>query len=176
MRTFIAIKLPEEVSAKLKPVVSQLNTSSAKMTFVKDFHLTLKFLGEVDASRIEELKKTLAKVKFEAFEAEFTNLGFFPNENYVRIIYIGLKPEQQFCSLQKTIESALPKFKKDSRFEPHITLARVKFIKDKAEFKNAISKIKLPEFPKFKVDCFKLMKSTLMPEGPVYEELATVQP
>ena len=173
MRTFIAIELPEELSAKLKSIQEQLVTDSAKLTLTRAFHLTLKFLGEIDDSRADDLKNMLAKIKFKPFEARLTKLGFFPDENYIRVIHIGLEPEKQIKALQKNIESSLPKFKKDNRFHPHITLARVKFVKDKEQFKTTISKIKLPEFPEFKVENFKLIKSTLTPEGPVYEELAS---
>ncbi len=173
MRSFIAIELPEAFSAKLQSVQKQLMTDSAKLTLTKTFHLTLKFLGEIDDGRVDDLKSLLSKITFKPFDAKLTTIGFFPDENYIRVIHIGLEPEKQLKALQKTIEEALPNFKKDTSFHPHITLARVKFVKDKEQFKTTISKIKLPDFPEFKVENFKLIKSTLTSEGPVYEELAS---
>ena len=78
----------------------------------------------------------------------------------------------EIYELQQKIDSRLADlFPKDDRFKPHITLARVKFIKDKVKFIRELKQIKI-EKKEFSVSNFKLMKSTLTPEGPVYEDLA----
>ena len=62
-------------------------------------------------------------------------------------------------------------FPRDTRFHPHLTLARIKFVKDKQDFMDKLNKIPVKEL-EFSVKSFKLIKSTLTPEGPVYEDVA----
>ena len=62
-------------------------------------------------------------------------------------------------------------FSKDQKFETHLTLGRIKSIKNKNEFFNVINNLKI-EKTKFEIYGFKLMKSTLSKDGPTYEEIA----
>lgn len=168
MRTFIAIDLPEEVKQYLKGLQKQLG--NAKLTLVKDFHLTLKFLGEVSEEKIEEIKLLLREIKFKAFKTRLTNIGVFPSENYIRVVWVGLE-EGDIKKLQKDVDDKLQKmFPKEKRFSAHLTLARVKFVDNKEKFIDSIKKIKVDK-KEFDVCEFKLKKSTLTKQGPVYEDL-----
>jgi len=64
MRTFIAIEMPKEIKEILLDAQKQINTEKAKIRLTKAFHLTLKFLGEVEEKKIEEIKSALKKIKF----------------------------------------------------------------------------------------------------------------
>jgi len=170
MRLFIAIELPEEAKEELRKAQQQL--PNGKLSLAKELHITLKFLGEVTPDRADEVREKLQKVKFEAFKAKLDSAGFFPSEKYIRVIWAGIKPEEETIKLQKEIDSAICKeFPYDYKFSPHITLARVKFVDDKKEFIQQLKKIKLEKI-NFKVDFFKLKKSILRGnEGPAYEDL-----
>lgn len=171
MRLFIAIEVPEEIHGYFLELQKKVNTSLAKITLAKSFHLTLKFLGEVDENKKDKTIELLREVKFEPFSAELNNVGVFPNENYIRIVWVGLEPKDKITELQQKIDNILVDlFAKDKRFHPHITLGRVKFVKDKKEFINLLKEIKV-EKKSFEASVFKLIKSTLTPEGPVYEVL-----
>ncbi len=162
MRCFIAIELENDYFKSLQDKIKD----NIKGTFPKAFHLTLKFLGEVEENKIKE---SLKNIKFEAFKISTSNIGVFPNENYIRVVWIGLKPENKIIELQREIDNKLKKvFRKDKRFHPHLTLARVKFIKDKNKFKELLKDIKVEKL-EFNVDNFKLIKSTLTRDGPIYE-------
>ncbi len=170
MRTFIAIELPEEVKQYVKGLQKQLG--NAKLSFVKDFHLTLKFLGEVPEDKIEEIKSLLREIKFENFKTRLTDVGVFPNESYVRVVWIGLE-DGDIKKIQKDIDDKLQKmFPREKRFSAHVTLARVKFVENKEKFIDNIKKIKI-EKKEFEVSEFKLKKSTLTKQGPIYEDLET---
>ncbi|MBN2454144.1 RNA 2',3'-cyclic phosphodiesterase [Candidatus Woesearchaeota archaeon] len=170
MRVFIAIDMPDSVKEYLRKVQKLL--PEAKMLPVRDFHLTLKFIGELTPERVEKLKNLLGNVKFEKFTASTDEVGVFPSENYVRVVWIGLKPEEPIIELQQQIEKALEgEFKQDNSFKAHLTLARVKFIGDKERFIRELKDIKTEKIS-FEVDRFRLKKSTLTPEGPVYADLA----
>jgi len=169
MRTFIAIELPEEVKEYLKELQKEL--TGIKASFVKDFHLTLKFLGEVSEDKVEKIKEKLSEVKFEPFKVKLGKTGVFPSESYIRVVWIGIEPKEKVIGIQKQVNEAMQGFgfKKD-KFKSHLTLARVKFIDDKKAFVEKLKQLEIKPL-EFEVSSFSLMKSTLTPEGPIYEEL-----
>ena len=61
-------------------------------------------------------------------------------------------------------------FEPEKRFMSHLTIARVKSVKDKKKFLDNLNNIEIPKIS-FVVDKFKLKKSILTPECPVYETL-----
>ncbi|MBW3012400.1 RNA 2',3'-cyclic phosphodiesterase [Candidatus Woesearchaeota archaeon] len=162
MRLFVAVKIPEPVSEELRNIQKQLDVKGLK--HVKDFHLTLKFYGEVEDSELDNIKKELSRIIFEPFQAKLSGIGVFPNEKRINVVWVGLEPQDKFSKL------AL-QFKENEGFKPHVTLSRVKFINDKEELKDKISQLNVPELT-FDVEWFYLVKSTLTKEGPVYEDLA----
>ena len=169
MRLFIAIDIPEEVKKQIDEIKSQIKIDGkANLMKTDDIHLTLKFLGEVDNP--EDIKQSLQNVHFDAFEASTSELGFFPNENRINIIWLGLKDGAKLSELKKQIDNLLPDFKDDHEFHAHLTIARVKFLNNKQELIDSVKKIKINPVS-FKIEHIKLYKSTLTPEGPVYEEL-----
>jgi len=174
MRCFIAFEIPEEVKKVFLEAQSQLNKAKAKLNLTRDFHLTLKFLGEVDENKVEEIKKKLNEIRFDSFETSLTDIGVFPGENSIRVVWVGLEDsEGKIKKLQQEIDSKIELlgFKKDTRFHPHLTLARVKFVEDKQGFTKNLKEIKI-EKKAFQITEFKLIKSILIPEGPIYEDLA----
>lgn len=170
MRLFIAIDFDKE--DYFKKLQDQIKSDNLKTTFPKTFHLTIKFLGETD--KTEEIIEALNKVKFQKLILKTKEIGVFPSENYVRVIWLGLEYHKKLEQLYQNIEKELSlfKFKKDYDFQEHITLARVKFIKDKELFKKQLKQIK-PEQLEFNINKFILYSSTLTPKGPIYEEIKT---
>lgn len=172
MRAFIAFDIPKEIKDYFLHLQKQLDAESARVVFPSDFHLTLKFLGDIPETKIEKIKEFLSKIPFEAFTAKLDGTGTFPSEQRINVFWVGIKPADKINSVQKAVDNALKDiFPPDSRFHPHITLARVKFIKDKNKFKESLKKIKI-EPKEFKISSFKLIKSTLTKQGAVYEDIA----
>ena len=170
MRLFIAIDFNElnEYFIELQKLLPR----NAKLSFTKDFHLTLKFLGEVQPNDSEKIISILKKIKFEPFSVFLDSIGIFPTENYIRVVWIGLKPEEKVLELQKQIDDSLKElFKKEKDFKTHITLARVKYPENKKSFLEHAKKINV-ESKKIEIKDFRLVKSTLTPKGPFYEDLA----
>ena len=98
-------------------------------------------------------------------------IGVFPNEDYIRVIWIGLKDSQKVIELQQKIDKQLyGMFKMDKKFHPHITIARVKFITNKEGLIKNLKAIKIKEIG-FEVDKFQLVKSILTQQGPIYKVL-----
>lgn len=168
MRTFIATDFGELRDFFVG--LQSLLEGNAKVTLTKTFHLTYKFLGEVPDSQIEKIKAALQNIAFQPFKVTLSHLGVFPSEDYIRVVWVGFEDNNKINELQKAIDNSLT-FPKDKRFHPHITLGRVKFVEDKKAFIDNMKKIHV-EKKEFEVKNFKLIKSTLTPEGPVYEDLA----
>lgn len=175
MRVFIAIDVPQEVKDELAAAQKQLSSATAaaaKMSLVEDFHLTLKFLGEITSAKVEAVKNCLGSVGFRGFSAAVASVGIFPSENYIRVVWVGIEPEDEALQLQKLIDNALEKeFPKEKGFKPHLTLARVKFVADKKQFMRQLQQIEVKKI-KFDVTDFKLKRSMLSNKGAVYEDLA----
>lgn len=169
MRLFIAINFNE-----LRDYFAELQKqlpNNARLSLVRSFHLTLKFLGEVQPNKVDEIVGILKTIKFEPFSVFTDSIGIFPTENYIRVVWVGLKPEEKILELQKDIDESLKKFfKKERDFKAHITLARVKFPEDKKSFVEEVKKIKV-NCKKIEVKDFRLVKSTLTAKSPIYEDL-----
>lgn len=166
MRVFVAVEIKSD---KLKELQKQFDIEGVKLT--DHFHITLKFFKEISEEAIEKVKTAFKTIKFEPFDLELTNLGVFPGGEDVRVIWVGAKSEG-LLKLHKEIEEKLSgMFEKDLRFSEHITLGRVKFVTDKKLLLDRIKDSKV-EPEKFKIKEFKLIKSTLEKEGPVYEDIA----
>lgn len=171
MRLFVAINLPQEIQDYCSEL--QKKFPEANMKFAHESHLTLKFLGELDPMRVDELKKRLAKVKFQPLTIQLTELDVFKTyKGYIKVVWIGLDGGDGLLKLQKDIEDVLQDISppEDRPFVPHLTLARVKFADDR-KFEEGLEKIPF-ESKSFLVDSFFLISSDLSGSRPVYTELA----
>ena len=89
MRCFIAIDLPSEIKEELKKIQLQIanrSGSNLKASYPKDFHITLRFLGEINNT--EYVKEQLKKVKFSEIKASLGETGYFQNRKFVRVLWI----------------------------------------------------------------------------------------
>lgn len=131
MRVFIAIELDNEVKKFLHNVQEEVKTRSLKGNFTRynNFHLTLKFIGNVTQKQIDNLMNLIDEVasKVQPFTFKISDIGVFKRSNK-SIVWLGIskgKNNLQYLSnnLEDVVESY--DFEKDNRkFKPHITLAR----------------------------------------------------
>lgn len=169
VRCFIALDFDEKIvqeTARIQEVLGSWKFLG-KMTELENLHLTLKFLGEIDESKLEEVRKDLREIKEKSFEGKLDHAGLFNVLGNPKIVWIKLNGKGIF-DLQKKIDEVLEKnFKKEERFMGHLTIARVKYVSDKSGFRKYVENIGVKDIP-FKINSFKLMKSELKPIGPVY--------
>lgn len=185
MRTFIAIELPQEVKDSLSRLQEQLKTSQADVKWVspQNIHLTLKFLGEVDESKLEKIGEILETLKADKapFCMRLSSLGAFPKTNYPRVIWVGIdKGDSETKEIAKFMEEKIARLgipPEDRPFSSHITIGRVKsglnregLVKKLNESVNHFGQADL----EFSVTKITLFKSTLTPKGPAYEILKEV--
>lgn len=169
MRCFLAIDLNKECKDYLFNLQKEFSKFvKAKWVEKKNLHLTLKFLGDIDENKLKAVKKILSEIKFKKFNIHLSEFGVFPNENIINVIWVGLKPEKDIINLQKKIDEVLlDLFSKDQKFTSHITLGRVKLVKNKDKFKGFLKETRINNI-EFSVDSFKLYKSELSKDGPKY--------
>ena len=169
MRCFLAIDLNYECRDYLFNLQKEISKFvKAKWVEKKNLHLTLKFLGDLDENKLETVKRILSEIKLKKFKIYLNELGVFPNENVINIIWVGIKPERDIMNLQKRIDEVLlDLFSKDQKFLSHITLGRVKFIKNKEKLKGILKETKINKI-EFEVNKFRLYKSELTKNGPRY--------
>ncbi len=169
-RCFIALDLPPEVINEIERIQSEIRIRdliNGKFTELKNLHLTLKFLGEIEDSQIDLTLKRLEEIQLPEFEVSLEETGVFSKE-FIRIIWIKLAGAEK---LQKEIDSVLEGiFDKETRFMGHITIARVKNIKDKKEILDFLENLETKKLT-FRIKNFSLKKSELSPSGPIYTDL-----
>jgi 2'-5' RNA ligase len=177
IRAFISVNLKQEIRHKIGEAERDFAMEGVKLVEPGLVHVTLKFLGYIEEDRVGEIEAALKNVKVKPFLAEFKSLGGFPNTRSPRVIWIGA--EGDFIELNRQVEGLMEKigFEREGRFEPHVTIGRVKFPTPE-------QKQKLPAlFEKYKdfnaggmlVDSIYLMKSTLSPKGPTYDVLKEIK-
>lgn len=171
-RAFIAIEFPDEVIKEVARVQEEVGKMKfqGKLTELENLHLTLKFLGEIDNNKLEEIKKRLKTIKFKEMELKLGVAGTFGFRGNPKIVWIKVNGEE-IWELQKKIDSALSGlFEKEERFMSHLTIARLKYAENSEEFIRRVKKLGVREI-KFKIKEFKLKKSELRPLGPVYSDI-----
>lgn len=175
IRTFIAIDLPEKFIPEIEKIESIINVQGIKLVEPKMVHITMKFLGDVKESDIEPIVSALSHIKSTQFDATIKSVGVFPKPAYIKVIWIGA--EGNFDALHNEIERLLApfNFEKDHKFSPHATIARVKLLKDRAGFLEKLKKLENIGLGTMKVESISLKKSTLRPEGPIYETLKEIK-
>lgn len=140
MRIFIAIAFNEEIKSYLQEVQNEVRSFCYKGNFShkENFHLTLRFIGEVNPSEIINIQKAMDRVteQITGFNLELGQMGSFERQNE-HLIWIGLGGAlSKLDHLYHTIQEELSKIgiPQESRpLKPHITLARRVQVKDSFE-------------------------------------------
>ncbi|WP_082098464.1 MULTISPECIES: RNA 2',3'-cyclic phosphodiesterase [unclassified Methanosarcina] len=177
IRTFIAVELDPSFREKILHIQERFSDFDLKFVNPEIVHITLKFIGDIEESMVKPLAEALDSLTCEPFEAQIEGIGVFPKPSNPKVLWLGATGN--FETLHDDVETALKpfKFKEDGRaFTAHATLARVKFLnKDqKNAFADALKELKDTKIGSMQVNKVLLKKSTLTPEGPIYEVLHTV--
>jgi len=136
LRLFIAIAVPPDVQQEIGRIQGQLQRSvppgAIRWTRPDQFHVTLKFLGDVPAAQVAALEKSVsgACAGFPTLHLSADGVGFFPIEQKPRVIWAGTGDQEgQLAELHRRIDQAVEPFApegKPQRFAGHITLGRFK--------------------------------------------------
>ena len=143
-------------------------------------HITLKFLGETKEDRIPEINRVLEEVvaNTNGFSFSLQKLELFGSAYDPRVIWVGIEPYTELASAMKIIREKMIilGFVSDRQnLVPHLTLGRIKFLKDKKLFQQIIDQNRGVSSQEISVDNIILFESILKKEGPVYLAFKTFQ-
>ncbi|MDZ4735597.1 MAG: RNA 2',3'-cyclic phosphodiesterase [Rhodospirillaceae bacterium] len=127
MRMFVALPVPERTREELAYLCCGL--PGARWVHAENFHITLRFLGEIDGGTAEDVDTALAGIHAPEFDIEIADVGCFANGRNVRSVWAGVKPTLALVHLHDKVESAVVRAGLDpdgKRFTPHVTLTRSK--------------------------------------------------
>ena len=169
MRLFAAIPAPLETHESIAKAAQALDGCLGVKVLPRDnYHITLKFLGDVEQETAQDVIAALHTVSFAPFRVKLAGAGAYPNMHFPRAIFIAGKSSEAE-QLAEKVEAALAPFKfhKDGNaFSVHLTVGRAKTVGDIKEFLQ-----KTGDVCEFEVRKFVLMKSRLLPSGASYEVL-----
>ncbi len=165
MRLFVALDLPQTVKEQLALLCCGL--PGARWERTEQLHLTLRFIGETDGTRRQEISEALAAVLCPPFSLQLKGVGFFPPRQEPHILWVGLEKSEPLLRLRQQIEAALKRIgvePEGRKFMPHITLARLRGTSaDKVG--NWLVQHSLFTAPPVAVTAFRLYRSVLAPDG-----------
>jgi RNA 2',3'-cyclic 3'-phosphodiesterase len=178
-RIFIALKVePDETLLKMiLSFKSVLNGENIKWTNIDNIHITLLFLGDTEEKQIRIISNILRDKceGFGKFELMIKGSGVFKSINDPRVIWAGIEPSDKFSYLNGLIKNGLKtsgiKFE-DRPFKPHLTLGRIKFLKQVNYIKELTDNYRDIEIQKIPVNEVILFESILLQTGPVYNQIS----
>lgn len=187
LRLFIAIELDDALHSQLKQIQRQLQDGqiarNVRWVAPQNIHLTLKFLGNVNHTRVPALSDVLVRAarNIPPLKLEAGGLGCFPNVRRPTTIWVGLQGDIQTTALlvrQIEDECETAGLARDERgFTPHLTLGRVRreaSASERAAIGEAIQNAPAASFGTIRADAVSLIASDLRPNGPIYTTVARV--
>jgi len=177
VRLFIAIEIPENVRTAFAALVKEFSALAPQLKCVRaeNLHVTLKFLGETDPSKLGPLQNVLSDVhSAEPVNLEFRSLGFFPNEKRPRVFWAGMESSANLKTLAVDIDEAVHRlgFPLEERpYAPHLTLARISPPIIPPKLLQAINEKSNQSFGSLSTRDFHLIESKLKPAGAEYTTL-----
>jgi len=175
LRLFIGFDTPEPAKAMLEELRARLARSGADVHWEQKakLHCTLRFLGEVSETILEPLTKALetAVGGIPALSLVYAGIGYFPDRNRPRIIWVGIEePSGNLLLLQKQIEGALIPLGVTAEtrpFHPHVTLGRIRSPRKLSLLLESAESCTFHS-PPVTVQAVTIVRSVLTPRGSVY--------
>ena len=176
--------IPDTVKAALQNAQAELRRAlpqkAARWSRREQFHLTLKFLGNVAVSQVEELTRACRKAceTHAPLDLIAQQIGFFPNARVVRVVWAGIRDlDGRLPKLWTAIQSAVQPFSGEAlehEFTGHVTLARISRLRreETAELAEVGAKFQNTVFGEWKAAKLDLFRSELLAEGARHTVLA----
>jgi 2'-5' RNA ligase len=172
-RAFISIDLPRLM--EIEDFIIELKTADPTFKVVDPtlIHITLKFLGDTDESKVKAIGKALSKAAegIAPFEVQLIGAGAFPSQNRIRVVWVGMNATLPLVTMATRLDEDLADLgiERERRpFAPHLTVARARGERPSPAVRQVIENHLHSEFGVFRVDCIRLKKSILTRCGPEY--------
>jgi RNA 2',3'-cyclic 3'-phosphodiesterase len=181
-RLFAAIKIhPSAPYIKLfNEITSSLRHEHIKWVEPQNMHLTLKFFGETDEKQIPVISQALeaAVAGSKPFNLKIANTGIFGSRYDPKVVWFGIEKQPELENLAKNIFTELAKqgwVPDRQNFVPHLTIGRIKELKDKPLFQQIINRYNTIDIQQENVTEIVLYESILRREGPLYLKVFSVK-
>ncbi|MEN0072755.1 RNA 2',3'-cyclic phosphodiesterase [Roseicella sp. DB1501] len=125
IRLFVALALPAAIKTQLAMLAGGI--PGARWVPPENYHLTLRFIGEVEGWQAQEVDDALANIRARPFELSLRGVGIFEKGGRISTLWVGVEKTEQLGFLQTKVETALQRIglqPERKRFAPHVTLAR----------------------------------------------------
>lgn len=182
MRLFVSVDLPAHLTGAVADAQDRFRGAGGLRFVAPDqAHVTLKFLGEVDAARVDDLTDALETAVDDAgvtpFEATVGGFGVFPSLDYISVVWAGFREGgESLTRLHDAVERetvAIGFDPEDHDYTPHVTIARMEDARGKESVQRVVRDAD-PTIGSFTVGEVRLTESTLTPDGPEYRTVAGV--
>jgi 2'-5' RNA ligase len=181
LRCFIALELPEEVKKKIYVCIEKMKSAGADVKWIppENLHLTLKFLGDTTEELLKSVNERLISLSksHNRFSLQVSGAGAFPNIKYPKVVWLGIHDSEEIIKLQHDIDESMEGlgFKRDDKkFTPHLTIGRVKSMRNKDVLIKELATLKEADFGKIEVNNITMMKSELKPGGAEHSKLIEI--
>jgi 2'-5' RNA ligase len=179
MRIFVGILIPDDLKPKITKIQKRFSKFDIKLVEPENLHFNLKFIREIGENELKIVKNEMLKLKelFEPFVIRIKGIGAFPNERYVRVIWLGVKEgKQTLMALAQRVDDIFEKlsFERDRDYIPHLTLGRVRSGKNKDELLSIIKELNDVDVGEMLVKEIDIVRSTLTPKGPIYKSIFSI--
>ncbi|MGO8914785.1 MAG: RNA 2',3'-cyclic phosphodiesterase [Stellaceae bacterium] len=168
LRLFVGIALPPELKLRLSLLCS--GVPGARWVDPGNYHLTLRFIGEVDEGLAGDIDEALARLRAPRFAVGLAGVGHFGD----RMLWVGVDKSPLLVHLRDKVESALVRLglePETRRYAPHVTLARLRNA-SAAKLQSFLAEHALFRAESFPVAQFSLVASYLTKSGAIYEDQA----
>ena len=169
IRLFVAVPFPVEVRERLALMSGGI--PGARWTAVDNFHLTVRFIGEVDRHGYDDVVAALGRVRAPGFDLTLARIDQFGKGDKARVLWIGVEKNPPLLHLHERIESALVRAglePEGRKYSPHVTLARLQGAPS-GRLAAFVQTNHLVRIGPLKVERFALFSSWSRGEGPLYE-------
>ena len=167
MRLFTALTIPDDVAHQL--MLLQGGVPGARWQSREQFHLTLRFIGEVDGRDTRAIDDALAAIDAPAFALQFHGVGQFGNKQ-PHALWVAGRKNELLEHLQRKVDNAIRRVGQPQdahKFMPHVTMARLKH-PDLDKVREWLVEHALSTSAEFTVDSFCLYSSKLTSDGSIY--------
>ena len=169
IRLFVAVELPADLRRRIGRISTGVR--DARWVAEENLHLTLRFIGEVEEYRLEDIVGALDAVESPDFPLTLAGAGHFESRRRVRNLWIGTEKSPELAALAERIDHALVRdglAPEGRKFSPHVTVARLKGAPAPAVADWLAANTLFKAFP-FLITRFVLFASYLGRGGPTYE-------
>jgi len=180
-RTFIAVRV--DVGSELKDAISLLRSGlrdeDIKWVDISNMHVTLAFIGNTDEIMIKRVETMLSNdlKGFGIIDFQLTGFGVIRNFNDPRVIWTGIEDPGRLIQAHETVRNGLGLLNiklEERKFMPHLTIARIKNLKDKNNLQKLIQKYSGIRFQDVTVSEIVYYESILLPTGPIYKPISNL--